>query len=187
MHYEIRIHGRGGQGAKTAAGLIAETALDEGRFIQAFPEYGPERSGAPVKTYVKISDKKILSYSAIKHAEIVLVIDESLIDEKVVENLADSCVMVINTDKNIKGKLTELGFKGYTYCVDATKIALEELGKNIPNIALIGALIKASDEKIIKLEGLNKKIKEVLSSKGDKIVEGNLRAARRAYEQVKKC
>ncbi len=183
MHFEIRIHGRGGQGAKTAAELIAETALDEGRFIQAFPEYGPERSGAPVKTYVKISDKKILSYSAIKHAEIVLVIDDSLIDEKVVENLADSCVMIVNSSKKVKVE----GFKGYLYCVDATKIALEEIGKNIPNIALVGALIKVSNEKIIKLNGLNKKIKELLSSKGDKIVEANIKAARRAYEQVKKC
>ena len=187
MHFEIRLHGRGGQGAKTAAELIAETALDEGRFIQAFPEYGPERSGAPIKTYVKISDKQILSYSAIKHAEIVLVIDESLINEEVVENLADSCVLVVNTTCNIKQKLKELGFKGYIYYVDATKIALDELGKNLPNIALIGALIKASDEKIIKLESLNKKIKSMLSRKGKEVVDANIKAARRAYDEVKKC
>ena len=184
---EIRIHGRGGQGAKTAAVLIAETALDEGKFIQAFPEYGPERSGAPVQTYVKISDKPILSHAAIKHAEIVLVVDESLLDERVVENLAESCVIVVNTSKDVKGKLSELGFKGYVYCVDATKIALEKLGKNIPNIALVGALIKASDEKIIKLDSLNKKIKSLLKEKGSKVVDGNLKAAKVAYEKVKRC
>lgn len=186
MHFEIRIHGRGGMGAKTAAELIAETALDEGRFIQAFPEYGPERSGAPVQTYVKISDEEIKSYSAIKHAEIVLVIDESLIDEKVVENLAESCVIIVNTTKNVKPILKELGFKGWIYTIDATKIALEELGKNIPNVALIGALIKASDNKIIKLENLNKRIKEVLKEKGEKVVSANVKAARRAYDEVKK-
>ncbi len=187
MLTEIRIHGRGGQGAKTAAELIAETALAEGKFIQAFPEYGPERTGAPIQTYVKISDEEILSYAAIKHAEIVLVADDSLIDEKVVENLAESCVVIINTSKNIKPVLSELGFNGYVYCVDATKIALEELGKNIPNIALIGALIKASNEKIIKLENLNKKIIDLLAKKGRNVIEANTRAARRAYDEVKKC
>ena len=187
MLIEIRIQGRGGLGAKTAAELIAETALDEGKFIQAFPEYGPERSGAPVQTYVKISDKPILSYSAIKHAEIVLVIDDSLIDEKVVENLASSCILVINTDKNVKGLLKKFGFKGFVYCVDATKIALDELGKNIPNVALVGALIKASDEKIIKLNNLNKRIKDLLGKKGNEIVSANIKAARRAYNEVKKC
>lgn len=187
MLIEIRMHGRGGMGAKTAAELIAEAALDEWKFIQAFPEYGPERSWAPVQTYVKISDEKILSYAPIKHAEVVLVIDDSLIDEKVVENLASTCILVVNTDKNIKNILKDLGFKGYIYCVDATKIALEELGKNIPNIALIGALIKASDEKIIRLESLNKRIKDLLQSKGENIVNANIKAARRAYNEVKKC
>ena len=184
---ELRIHGRGGQGAKTAAELIAETALDGGKFIQAFPEYGPERTGAPIKTYVKISDKRILSYASIKHAEIVLVIDDSLIDERVVENLASTCILVVNTNKNIKPVLKKLGFKGYTYSVDATKIALDELGKNIPNTALVGALIKASKNKIIKLDGLNKRIKELFWSKGKDVVDSNIKAARRAYEQVKKC
>lgn len=187
MLTEARIHGRGGQGAKTAAELIAETALGEGKFVQAFPEYGPERAGAPVQTYVKISDKEILSYSAIKHAEIVLVVDDSLINENVVENLAESCIIIVNTNKNIKHVLNELGFKGYVYCVDATKIALEELGKNLPNIALVGALIKASNEKIIRLENLNKKIMDLLAKKGKDVAEGNIKAARRAYNEVKKC
>lgn len=187
MLIEVRIHGRGGMGAKTAAELIAEVALSEGKFIQAFPEYGPERSGAPVQTYVKISEEKIFSYASIKHAEIVLVIDDTLIDEKVVENLASTCILVVNTSKNIKPILRDLGFKGNVYCVDATKIALEELGKNIPNIALVGALIKASDEKIIKLNHLNKKIEELLKVKGESIINANMKAARRAYDEVKKC
>lgn len=187
MLFEIRIHGRGGQGAKTAAELIAETALDEGKFIQAFPEYGPERSGAPVQTYAKISDEEILSYSPIKHAEIVLVIDESLIDEKIVENLAESCILVVNTNKDIKKKLKKLGFNGYVYTVDASKIALEVLKKNIPNIAVVGAFIKASGEKIIKLENLNKRVKTLLENKGKEIVEANIKAAGRAYDEVKKC
>lgn len=183
---EIRIHSRGGSGGKTAGQLIAEAALAEKKWIQTFPEYGPERMGAPVQTYVKISNKKILSYSSIKHAEIVLVIDESLIDEKVVENISDSCVLIVNTDKNIKNKLEKLGFKGYIYCVNATKIAFDTIGKNIPNSALIGALIKVSNETIIKLKTLNEIIIRDFSEKGDKIVKANLEAVKRSYNEVKK-
>lgn len=184
---EIRIHGRGGLGAKTAAELIAETALAEKKWVQAFPEYGPERSGAPVQTYAKISDKQILSYAPIKHAEVVLVIDDSLIDEKVVENLASTCILVVNTNKDIKPILTKLGFKGCLYCVNATKIALETIGKNIPNIALVGALVKVSDEKVVKLKTLNEQVKNILKAKGDKIVNANLEAIKRSYNEVKKC
>ena len=161
--------------------------MDEDKFVQTFPEYGPSRSGAPMKAYVKISDKEILSYSAIKHAEIILVVDDSLIDEKVVENIADSCIMVVNSSKDVSKLLRKFGFNGHLYQVDATKIALEELGKNIPNVALIGALIKASDGKIIKLDNLNKRIKSLLERKGEKVVSANIKAARRAYDEVKKC
>lgn len=184
---EIRIHGRGGLGAKTAAELIAETALSEKKWVQAFPEYGPERRGAPVQTYVKIFNKKILSYSPIKHAEIVLVIDESLIDEKVVENISGTCILIVNTNKNIKPKLKKLGFNGFVYCVDATKIALQTIGKNIPNLALIGALVKVSNEKIITLKKLNERVGIILSEKGENIIRANLEAIKRSYNEVKKC
>ena len=184
--FEIRIHSRGGSGGKTAGQLIAETALSEKKWVQAFSEYGPERMGAPVQTYVKIHNKKILSYSPIKHAEIVLVIDESLIDEKVVENISSTCVLIVNTHKNIKQKLKKLGFNGYIYCVDATKIALQTIGKNLPNIALIGALVKVSNGKIITLNKLNERIKRVLSEKGDKIINTNSEAVKRSYNEVKK-
>ncbi len=184
---EIRIHGRGGMGAKTAGQIIAETALKEKKYIQAFPEYGPERTGAPVKTYVKISNKPILSYAGIKHAEIVLVIDDSLIDENIVENISSSCIFVVNTEKNIKPELDKYKFNGHLYCIDATKISLEELGKNIPNIALVGALIKATEEHAIKFDHFIDKIKDVLSEKGEKVVEANIKAAKRSYDEVKRC
>lgn len=184
---EIRIHGRGGMGSKTAGEVIAEAALEEGKFIQAYSEYGPERSGAPVQTYVKIHDKPILSHSPIKHAEIVLVIDDSLIDEKVVENISSACILIINTDKNIKQLLNKFNFKGNAYYVDATKICLETIGKNIPNLALIGALIKVSNEKIIKLKSLNEKVKDILKEKGENIIKSNLDAIKRSYDEIKKC
>lgn len=184
---EVRIHGRGGLGSKTAGQLIAETALTEKKWVQAFPEYGPERSGAPIQTYVKIHDKPILSYSPIKHAEIVMVIDDSLIDEKMLENISSTCIFVINTNKNIKPLLKKYGFNGHIYCIDATKIALEILGKNIPNIALIGALIKATNEKIIKLDSLKKRVYHVLEEKGEKVIKQNIEAIERCYNEVKRC
>lgn len=184
---EIRIHSRGGAGGKTAGQVIAETALSEKKWVQAYSEYGPERSGAPVQTYVKISNKKILSYSPIKHAEIVLVTDESLIDEQVVENISSTCILVVNSNKDIKPKLKKLGFNGYIYCVDATKIALDTIGKNIPNLALVGALVKVTNEKIIGLNKLNERVKRVLAEKGDKIIKANLEAIKRSYDEVKKC
>lgn len=184
---EIRIHSRGGAGGKTAGQLLAETALSEKKWVQAYSEYGPERQGAPMQTYVKISNKKILNYSPIKHAEIVLVIDESLIDEKVVENVSSTCVLVVNTHKDIKSKLKKFGFNGYIYCVDATKIALETIGKNLPNITLVGALVKVSNEKIITLNKLNERVNRVLEEKGEKIIKANLEAIKRSYNEVKKC
>jgi len=186
---EIRIHGRGGLGAKTAGQLIAETALSEGKYIQAFPEYGPERTGAPVKSYVKISNKPILSYAPIKHAEIVLVIDDSLLCEKIVENIASTCIIIINTNKPRSCVFKELNinkFKGDIYLIDATQIALKEIGKNLPNLVLVGSLIKVSNDKLIKLGNFKRKTKELLGKKGKEIAEKNIRAIQKGYDEIKK-
>lgn len=181
---EIRLHGRGGQGVKTAGELIAETALDEGKFIQAFPEFGPERSGAPVEAFVKISDQKILSYGSIKHAEVVLIIDDSLLDERIAENIANTCIIIINSSKNKNEVLKRLGFKRKVYLLDATKIALKETGKNLPNLVLIGSLIKVSN--IIKLNNFEKKVREVFGEKiGRDLTEANIKAIKRGYNEIK--
>lgn len=185
---EIRIHGRGSQGAKTAGQLLAEAALSEGKNIQAFPEYGPERSGAPVKSYVKISDREIKSYAPIKHAEIVAVIDISLMDEEdIYETLAKSSILVVNCKKNRCDKciLVRRYFKGNHYSIDASKIALETIGKDIPNTALLGALIKVSKEKIVRLESLKKIIKKHFISIGkEDMAEKNMKALERGYNEV---
>jgi len=181
---EIRINGRGGQGVKTTSELIAETALDEDKFIQAFPEYGPERSGAPVAAFVKISDKKILSHSPIKHAEVVLVIDDSLLNEGIVKNIAHTCIIIINTNKSQNEVLKKLGFKGKVYLIDATKISLEEMGKNLPGLVLIGSLIKVS-KGMIKLNHFEKRVKEIFGRKGKDVVDANLKAIKRGYDEIK--
>ena len=110
---EIRIHGRGGQGAKTASQFIAEAALGEGKNIQAFPEYGPERAGAPMKAYTRISDKQITTYAPVVNPDVVIVIDPTLVKSaNVTEGLTDDGILIVNTPKSAEELKKETGFKG---------------------------------------------------------------------------
>src|SRR3989338_699385 len=130
---EIRIHGRGGQGAKTASQFIVEAALGEGKFIQAFPEYGPERSGAPMKAYARISDKPIVSYAPVVHPDVVIVIDSTLIAlTNVAEGLTEKGILLVNTPKSAEEIRKEVNFKGKIYAINATKISIDTVGKNLP-------------------------------------------------------
>lgn len=178
----IRIHGRGGQGAKTAAELVAEAALTEGKYVQAFPEYGPERSGAPVRAYVRISDKKIKTYAPIVTPDVVLVIDPTLVGLDIVKGLKDKLIVNTNKGKQFISQITR--FKGDIYVVDATKIAIQEIGKNVPNTAMIGALIKVTN--VIKLGSFIKVMREHFIKKiGKEKVEANIRAIKLAYAEVR--
>ena len=135
---EIRIHGRGGQGAKTASQFIAEAALGEGKMIQAFPEYGPERAGAPMKAYARISDKAITTYAPVVNPDIVMVIDPTLLKSvDVTEGLGDEGVLIVNTPKSSEELKKETGFKGKVYTVDATKISIDSVGRNLPNTPML--------------------------------------------------
>ena len=183
---EIRLHGRGGQGAKTAAQLIAEAALDKGKQIQTFPEYGPERTGAPMKAYVRISDKKITTYEPVVNPDIVLVIDPTLIEAiDVTEGLSKKDILIVNTSKEPEDIRNQTKFKGKIYTVDATKISIELLGKNLPNMPIIGALIRARE--IVTLENINKKVRDHFLKKiGEKNTEANIKAIKKAYDEVNK-
>lgn len=181
---EIRWHGRGGQGVKTACEFVAAVAINEGKFSQGFPEYGPERSGAPMKGFTRISSEKIREHCSVYHPGVVLVLDESLVGpEDVCEGLGAGGVIIINT------KQSAAAFKGVcagtVWTVDATGIALAEIGRPIPNMPMVGALIKVTG--ILDLEALLEDVKSEFSKKFDaKTIEGNLRAIRRAYAEVKK-
>lgn len=183
---EVRWHGRAGQGAKTAALLIAESALSEGKYIQGFPEYGPERQGAPMKAYTRISDSPIHIHSGVTNPDAVVVLDSSLLDVvDVTEGLPEEGVILVNTDEDpgkIRKKLNLSNGKVYT--VNATSISLDILGRNLPNMPMVGALIKALPLLSLDtlLEGVKKKFGKKFSSK---IVEGNISAIRKAYEEVK--
>ena len=187
---EIRWHGRGGQGAKTAALLFADAALSSGKYVQAFPEYGPERMGAPVASFNRLSAKPILLHSGVTNPDIVIVLDPTLIDTvDVLEGMPEDGVLLINTDKaadEVKRELglIKAGMKVYT--VDASTISKETIGREIPNTPMLGALIKATNILDFKemLEDTKKKLEVKFKSKPE-VIEGNIKAIERAYNEVK--
>ncbi len=183
---EIRWHGRGGQGAKTAAQLVAQVALEEGKFSQGFPEYGPERMGAPIRGFTRISEGAIRLHCPIEHPDVVVVLDDSLLALPMVADATDDgTVFVINTSAS-PGEIREkLGRQGATvYCIDATGISIDEIGRPIPNTPMIGALIKATE--CITLDAIKKDVEKKFMKKfGERVVQGNIRAIERAYEEVK--
>jgi pyruvate ferredoxin oxidoreductase gamma subunit len=183
---EIRWHGRGGQGAVTAAKILAEAALDKGRHIQAFPEYGAERRGAPVKSFTRISDEPIVIHSPIHTPDAVAVLDASLLDSvDVAEGLPQDGTVVVNTADDpgeVRRRLRLKGRKVFT--VDATQISIDCLGKPMPNTPMIGAIMRATG--ILPLEGVIDGFRSKFSEKlRSEMVEGNIKAIERAYEEVK--
>jgi pyruvate ferredoxin oxidoreductase gamma subunit len=183
---EIRWHARGGQGAKTAAMLMAEVAMHQGKFAQGFPEYGPERAGAPIKGYTRISDKPILVHSAITNPSVVIVLDETLLDAiDVTEGIQKDGILIINTKRapeEVRGKLCSSCVKVGT--VDATQISLDTIKRPIPNTPMMGALVKMVPSLTIEgvLEGILHKLGKKLSPE---MMEGNKNAVKRAFEEVK--
>ena len=186
--YEVRWHARGGQGAKTAAALVAEVALAEGKYSQGFPEYGPERMGAPIRGYTRIADRPIRIHSAVYYPDAVVVLDETIMETvDVAENLSDDGVVIVNTKRPAEEVKKELSHQGAgVYLLDASGIALAEIGRDIPNTPMIGALVKASGR--VKLETVLKDTEHKLGKKfPEKVVQGNLAAVKRGFEEVKKA
>ena len=143
---EIRWHGRGGQGAKTASLLLADAAFNTGKYIQGFPEYGPERMGAPITAYNRISDEPITIHSNIYHPDYVVVVDDTLLETvDVVAGLKDTGAIIINTTKDAEYLRKVLnGYKGEIYKIDARKVSMETLGKYFPNTPMLAAVVKVS-------------------------------------------
>ncbi len=183
---EIRWHGRGGQGVKTAALMAAQVALEEGKFAQGFPEYGPERMGAPVTGYTRISDKVITIHCGVSNPDIVAVLDNSLVGQiDVTAGLDDNGVLILNTPEPPAEARKRLGLEGGSiYTVDATQISIDEIGRPIPNTPMMGALIKVTE--LLGMETLKKDIEKKFMKKfGEKVVQGNFNAIERAYREVK--
>ena len=184
---EIRWHGRGGQGAKTAALLLADVAFKTGKNVQGFPEYGPERMGAPITAYNRISDSKIRVHSNIYTPDYVVVVDETLLSSvDVAAGLKRNGAVIINTPKSreeIADKLN--GYEGRIYTVDARKISEETLGKNFPNSPMLAAIVAVSGvmdrETFI---GEMRASYEHKFAKKPEVIDGNMKALEMAYDVV---
>lgn len=185
---EIRWHGRGGQGAKTASLLLADVAFSTGSYIQGFPEYGPERMGAPITAYNRIDDKPILLHSNIYEPNFVVVVDDTLIGSvDVTQGLKKDGAILINTSKDGKTIRESLkGYEGKVYTVDATKISMEKLKANFPNTALLAAIIKITNlmDKSSLEANMLESFKHKFAKKPD-VIEPNMQAVSTAYDEVK--
>ena len=184
---EIRWHGRGGQGAKTASLLLADAAFNTGKYIQGFPEYGPERMGAPITAYNRISNKPITIHSNIYEPDYVVVVDDTLLDSvDVTSGLKKDGAIVINTVKNeeeIKSKLK--GYEGKIFTVDARKISEEALGRYFPNTPMLAAIVKVANimpEEAF-LADMEGSFKHKFAKKPE-VIEGNMKALKLALEMV---
>jgi len=177
---EIRWHGRGGQGAVTSAELLARAAISEGKYAQAFPSFGPERRGAPVLAFVRISTKEPIRIRAeIAQPDVVVVLDPGLLTiANVTSGLKENGIAVINTKKSAEQLRKEFGIKGSVATVDATNIARETLGVPITNTTMIGAVLRAAG--VVKLESLI----EPLNDRFGRLAERNIKAMQRAYEET---
>ncbi len=179
---EIRFHGRGGQGAVTASNILAAAAIREGKWAQSFPTFGAERRGAPVRAFTRISDEPIYVRCAIYNPDIVAILDPSLLKvENVVEGLKEGGIVVANTEKSPEELRAALGRSDVkVVTVPALKIALEELKRPIVNTAILGALIKGTG--VVKLESV---IEELAEFVPHRVLDANVRAVKRAYDEAR--
>jgi len=180
---EIRWHGRGGQGAKTVSQILAQINLREGKYVQSFPEYGPERSGAPIRAYNRISDEEIVIHSGVYSPDISVVVDETLLDsENPTEGLKPDGTLIVNTSRSPDEIREATGYQGHIVCLDASKIA-REAGTGFPNVPMLGAVVAVlgSDPKLAEEE-----LRNTLGHRlPPEVVEKNIKAFRDGYEAAK--
>ncbi len=186
---EIRWHGRGGQGAKTASLLLADAAFNTGKYIQGFPEYGPERMGAPITAYNRISDTPITVHSNIYEPDFVVVVDDTLLDSvDVTAGLKQDGAIIINSTKDSEELKKSLkGYNGNIYKIDARKISMETLGRYFPNTPMLAAVVKVSgimsDEAF--LEDMIGSFKHKFAKKPE-VIDGNMKSLEMALKEVTK-
>ncbi len=184
---EIRWHGRGGQGAKTAALLLADVAFSIGKHVQGFPEYGPERMGAPITAYDRISNKEIRVHSNIYSPDFVVVVDDTLLHTvDVTKGLKEDGAILINTEKT-KDEIIPLlnGYKGKVFIIDAKDVSMRTLGKYFPNTPLLAAVVKISNlmPEDVFLSEMEKSLQHKFAKKPE-VLEGNMKALKLALEEV---
>jgi len=185
---EIRWHGRGGQGAKTASLLLADAAFNTGKYVQGFPEYGPERMGAPITAFNRISEERCTIHSNIYEPDYVVVVDATLLHiVDVASGLKKDGAIIINSSKSPEELRPLLdGYKGKICTVDAGAIAEEELGRNFPNTPMLGAVVKVSElipeDKFV--SDMEQSLNNTFASKPH-VIDGNMKALKRSMQEVK--
>jgi 2-oxoacid:acceptor oxidoreductase gamma subunit (pyruvate/2-ketoisovalerate family) len=179
---EFRWHGRGGQGAWTASELLARAAIHEGKYIQSFPEFGPERMGAPVKAYTRISDEPIRLHCAVYNPSLAAVMDPTLLATvPVTKGLGEKGILIINSPKEPKKLEEELKMTaGTVWTVDATEMAMRILGRPITNTAMLGAVVRATE--VVKMESIETAVKERFQGP---LAEKNIGVIKEAYKEAK--
>ena len=178
MH-QIRIHGRGGQGVVTAAELIAMAAFYDGKISQAFHYFGVERTGAPIEAYARIDDKPIRLREQVNEPDIIIVQDPALLDTiDIARGASQKTLVIINSSKN-KNKININIPPKNIFIVDATKIAMEKIGRNIVNTTILGAFAKATS--LVSLDSLKKAVRKKFGDKGEQVVNKNISAIEEAY------
>ncbi|MCI5934986.1 MAG: 2-oxoacid:acceptor oxidoreductase family protein [Lachnospiraceae bacterium] len=187
--YEIRWHGRGGQGAKTAALLLADVAFQTGAYVQGFPEYGPERMGAPITAYNRISQNQIRVHSNIYTPDLVVVVDETLLESvDVTAGLKENGALIVNTKRSAEEIRPLLkGYKGEIYTLDAREISVKALGKYFPNSPMLAAAVAVSN-----VMGWSSFMHEMRASyqhkfaKKPEVIDGNMKALEMTYQALEK-
>lgn len=184
---EIRWHGRGGQGAKTASLLLADAAFNTGKYVQGFPEYGPERMGAPITAYNRISSERCTVHSNIYAPDFVVVVDETLLSSvDVTSGLKAEGAIIVNSTKTPADLRPLLkGYAGKVCTIDAGKISVETLGKNFPNTPMLAAIVKVSG--VVDVEDFIKDMEASFRHKFETkphVIEGNMAALKRSMEEV---
>lgn len=184
---EITWHGRGGQGAKSASQILAESLLDIGKYAQSFPEYGAERAGAPMKAFNRIADRKLSIYANVESPDIVVVIDSTLLSAiSVTDGMKENGILLVNSSASPDGIRKKYKVAGgiKVHAVDASAAALGTIGKDMPNTPMLGALSKVSG--IISIEQLKEKFSEHFTGKlGEEMVKKNIEALERGYKEVR--
>jgi pyruvate ferredoxin oxidoreductase gamma subunit len=185
---EIRWHGRGGQGAKTAALLFAEAALSTGKYVQAFPEYGPERMGAPVQSFNRISENPITTHSGVTNPQYVVILDPTLMETvPVAEGIGERGKVIVNSSFSPQEVAKQLHIDAkQVYTVNASQIALETIKQDKPNTPMLGALVKVIGT--LDIDGVLNDTKEKLTKKfrhKPEVIDGNIESIKRAFNEVK--
>lgn len=185
--FEIIFFARGGEGGKSAAEILAQCAAKEGKYVKAFPFFGPERSGAPTKVYLRISAKPIRTQEPIVDPDIVVVLDETLLAKKhgeIAKNLDRDETLIINSKRDVEEIRREIPeFKGHIKNINATEIALQTTGKPIPNVVILGQLVKISS--VVDLKNLKQAFSDVFAEKlGADLNNKNLEAIQKGYDEV---